>query len=97
MMWTILNRANVLRLKGHPRLDVMISYLKRFGYRAAGITVGLSSAAVAYHGVPLIGVLVSSAETVDDLQVAWFLVRIWVALIVARSSSGWAYGLLLRR
>ena len=75
----------------------MMPQLRRFGHPAIGIIVGLSSAGVAYQVVPLIGVLVSSAETVDDLQVAWFPVRIWAALIVARLSSGWTYELLLRR
>ena len=71
--------------------------LKRFGYSAVGILVGLSLAGVAYHMVPLIGVLVSSAETVDDLQVAWFPVRIWAAMIVARLSGSWAYERLSQR
>ncbi len=97
MMWTILNRAKLLRGKGHPRSDVMMPQLKSFGYRAVGILVGLSSAGVAYHVVPLIGVLVFGAETVDDLQVAWFPVRIWTAMIVARLSGSWAHELLLRR
>jgi hypothetical protein len=97
MMWTILNRANVLRRKGQPRLDVLMSQLKRSGYCAFGIMVGLSSASVAYQVLPSIGVLISPAETVDDLQVVWFPVRIWATLIVARVSGAWAYGLLLRR
>jgi len=87
----------VLGRNSHPRLNVMTPQLKRFGYFAIGILVGLSSAGVAYHVVPLIGVAVSSAETVDDLQVEWLLGRIWMALKVARVSSTWAYGLLLRR
>jgi hypothetical protein len=96
-MWPILNRASVLRRKGQARLDVLMFQWKRIGFCAFGITVGLSSASLAYHVVPLIGVLVSSAETVDDLQVAWSLGRISLALIVARASGTWAYGLLLRR
>jgi len=70
--------------------------LKPSACSAVGIMVGLSSAGIAYHVVPLIGVVVSSAESVDDLQVAWFPVRIWAALIVARLSGGWTYGLLRR-
>ena len=97
MMRTILNQADVLRRKGHPRLDVLMSQVKLFGHCAVGIMVGLSSAGVAYHVVPLIGVLLSSAETVDDLPMVWFPARMWAALIVARLSGSWAYELLLRR
>ena len=96
-MGTTLNRAKLLRGKGHPRSDAMMPQLKRFGFSAVGILVGLSSASVAYHLVPLIWVIVSSAETVDDLQVAWFPVRIWAAMIVARLSGSWALELLLQR
>ena len=96
-MWIIQIRANVLRWKGQPRLDALMAQLKPIGYSAFGIMVGLGSASLTYHVVPLIGVLVSPAETVDDLQVAWFPVRIWASLIVARVSGAWAYGLLLRR
>ena len=97
MMWTIPKRVDVLRRKIYLRLEVMVLPLKRFRHYAIGILVGLGSASIAYHVVPLIGVVVSSAETVDDLQVAWFLARIWAALIVARLSGGWAYELPLRR
>ena len=87
----------MLRGKIRPRFDVMVPQLKPLGHSAVGILVGLSLAGVAYHVVPLIGVVVSSAETVDDLQVAWFPVRIWTAMMVARLSAGWMYELLLRR
>ena len=71
--------------------------MKRFRCSAIGIIVGLGSAVIAYHVLPLVGVVVSSAETVDDLQVAWFPVRIWAAMIVARLSGSWALELLLQR
>ncbi len=97
MMWTIPKRADVLRRIGSLNLVVRVLPLKRFRCSAIGIIVGLGSAVIAYHVVPLIGVVVSSAETVDDLQVAWFPVRIWVALIIARLSAGWMHELLVRR
>ncbi len=95
MMWTTLNRANMLKRKGHSRLELMSQ--SRIGHSTVGILVGLISAGVTYQIVPLIGVAISSAETVDDLPGAWFLVRIWPALIVAKLSGGWTCHLLLRR
>ena len=71
--------------------------LKRFSYGVVGIIVGLSLASAAYHIVSLIGVVVSSAETVGDLHASWFPIRVLVALGVAKVCGGWVYGLLLRR
>lgn len=97
MMWTIPKRADVLRRIGSLNLVVRVLPLKRFRCSAIGIIVGLGSAVIAYHVVPLVGVVVSGAETVDALQVAWFPARIWAAIIVARLSGSWAHELLLQR
>ena len=70
---------------------------KRFGFCAAGILVGLGLASIAYQVVSLIAVAVSSAETVGDLHVGWFLIRMLVAVSVAKVSGGWLCGLRLRK
>lgn len=70
---------------------------KRFAFCAMSIVVGLGMAGVAYQTVSLFGVAVSGAETVDDLNVGWFPIRMLVAISVARVSGGWLYRLRLQR
>ena len=47
-----------------------MSDLKRFGYGAIGLMVGLGSALAAYQDVGLLGVTVSDADDLGDLHVA---------------------------
>ena len=70
---------------------------KLFAFRLVGMVVGLGSASIAYQTVALIGVAVSNAETVGDLNVVWFPIRMLVAVSAARVSGGWVYGLRLRK
>ena len=49
-----------------------MSDLKRFGYGAIGLMVGLDSAVASYQAVGLLGVTVSDANDLGDLHVAWF-------------------------
>ena len=67
-------------------------YFKRLGLFAVGIAVGLGLAAGAYQCVALIGVAVSSAESVGELGIGWFAIRALVAYRVARLGAGWVYG-----
>lgn len=71
--------------------------LIRLGYFALGISAGLGLGSVSFYLVPLIGVAVSSAETVDELHGIWFPVRVLFALRVAPVSGGWIYGMLVRK
>ena len=70
-----------------------MSDLKRFGYGAIGLMVGLGSAVAAYQAVGLLGVTVSDANDLGDLHVAWFLLRAFAAIGVARFSASWVPGL----
>ena len=74
-----------------------VSELTSFGNCAVGIIVGLSSAGVAFHVVSIIGIAISSADTVGELHIGWFPIRVLVALRMATASSGWAYGMLSRK
>ena len=49
-----------------------MSDLKRFGYGAIGLMVGLGSAVAAHQSVGLLGVTVSDANDLGDLHVAVF-------------------------
>ena len=71
--------------------------LKRLGLFAMGIGVGLGLAAGAYQSVALIGVAISSAESVGELSVGWFPIRVLVAYRVAGLGAGWVYRLGLKR
>ena len=70
-----------------------MSDLKRFGYGAIGLMVDLGSAVAAYQAVGLLGVTVSDANDLGDLHVAWFPLRAFAAIGVARFSASWAPGL----
>ena len=74
-----------------------MSRLKHYGYCAVGIIVGLSLAGVAYHIVSLVGIAISGAETVQELHVGWFPIRVLVALRVASLSGARVYGLCSRK
>ena len=71
--------------------------MKGFGYIAVGTVVGLGLAGIAYHTVAMIGVAVSDAETVGDLNVVWFPIRMLVAISAARVSGCWVYRLRLQK
>ena len=70
-----------------------MSDLKRFGYGAIGLMVGLGSAVAAYQAVGLLGVTVSDANDLGDLHVAWSLLRAFAAIAVVRFSASWVPGL----
>ena len=70
-----------------------MSDLKRFGYGAIGLMVGLGSAVAAYQAVGLLGVTVSDANDLGDLHVAWFPIRAFAVIGVARFSDSWVSGL----
>ena len=70
-----------------------MSDLKRFGYGAIGLMVGLGSAVAAYQAVGLLGVTVSDAHDLGDLHVDWFPLRAFAVIGVARFSASWAPGL----
>ena len=67
--------------------------LKRLGLFAVGIGVGLGLAAGSYQSVAMIGVAISSAESVGELGVGWYPIRLLVAYRVARLGAGWVYRL----
>ena len=73
------------------------SPLKHLCFFALGIAVGFTLAGAAYQLVGLIGVVMSGAETLDDLHVGWFPLRALVAIQVARASGGWVYRLRSRQ
>ena len=62
--------------------------LKRFGYRATGIMIGLSAAGLAYHFLGVVGVALSDADTIRELHMGWFPLRIFAAVNAARISAG---------
>ena len=70
-----------------------MSDLKRFGYGAIGLMVGLGSAVAAYQAVGLLGVTVSDANDLGDLHLAWFPIRAFAVIGVARFSASWVSGL----
>ena len=70
-----------------------MSDLKRIGYGAIGLIVGLGSAIAAYQAVGLLGVTLSDAKELGDLHVAWFPLRAFAAIGVARFSASWVPGL----
>ena len=72
-------------------------YFKHLGFCAVSIVVGLGLAGIAYQIVSLIGVAVSDAETVGDLNLGWFPIRMLVAASVAKVIGGWLYRLRLRK
>ena len=71
--------------------------LRQLVLYAVAIAVGLGLAAGAYQSVALIGVAISSAESVGELSVGWFPIRALVAYRVARLGAGWVCGLGLKR
>jgi hypothetical protein len=66
-----------------------MSDLKRFGYGAVGLIIGLGSAVAAYQAAGLLGVAVSDATELGDLHVAWFPFRAFAAISAARFSASW--------
>ena len=64
-----------------------MSDLKRFGYGAIGLMVGLGSAVAAYQAVGILSVTVSDANYLGDLHVAWFSLGAFAAIGVARFSA----------
>ena len=71
--------------------------MKRIGFCILGIVVGLTIAAIAYHVVSMLAITVSSAETASDIHLGWFLVRIFLALQIARLSGALVCGLRVRK
>ena len=67
--------------------------LRQLVLYAVAIAVGLGLAAGAYQSVALIGVAISSAESVGELGVGWYPIRLLVAYRVARLGAGWVYRL----
>lgn len=96
MIWTFPKRPTLPIGESHSRTNVAMSQLKRVGYCAVGIIVGLILAGVAYHIVSLIGIAMSGAETVQELHVGWFPIRVMIAFRVASLSGAWVYGLCSR-
>ena len=70
-----------------------MSDMKRFGYGAIGLILGLGSAVAAYQAVGLLGVTLSDANEIGDLHVAWLPLRAFAAISAARFSAGWVPGL----
>ena len=67
--------------------------LKRFGYRATGIMIGLCAAGLAYHFVAVAGVAISDADTIRELHMGWFPLRLFAAVSAARFSVGCVFSL----
>ena len=70
-----------------------MAHLKRFGYRAIGITIGLVAAGLAYQLLGVVGVAVSNADTVRELHLGWFPLRAFAAITAARLSTGCVFSL----
>ena len=87
------NRLRVSSSLDRSSVNSGVSRLKRFGYCAVGIIVGLTLAGVGYYLTSLVGVAVSGAETVEELHEGWVPIRVLVALRVAMFSGSWVYGL----
>lgn len=67
--------------------------LKRLGYRATGVAIGLGAAGLAYHLLGVVGVAVSNADTIRELHVGWFPFRLFAAINAARFGSGCVFSL----
>ena len=92
-----MERAEGNGMLPHIRKFPVTISLKRLGLFAVGIGVGLGLAVGAYQSVALIGVALSSAESVGELRVGWFPIRVLVAYGVARLGAGGVYRLGLKR
>lgn len=90
-------RPSALSCKESSHLNVGMPQVKHLGFFTLGIIAGLGLAVVTYHTVGLVGVIVSSAETVADLHIGWFPIRALVAYRAARLGGGWVYALYSRR
>ena len=50
--------------------------------------IGLSAAGLAYYFMAVLGVAVSTADTISELHIGWFPLRLFAAVSAARFSVG---------